>query len=530
METLVCHIGPSLSLTTSGGEPVIVQGTRPLCLLALIALSPEQRVERRWVEATLWSARSPEQASGSLRQLLGLLRRALGKHSDMLKADRRSIWFDPVLRVEEEPDCKSEDFLAGLRIRDQRFENWKADLRRGRTSATPKHLTETALESIIVVAPGADLVGGELIQQTVIQQFLQNIRETTLVQTIVGDREALVCGPNADMSIEVFAGSRPQDSFIALHMKAEPSGATIWSKSIALPKTLPAYDPNGDLAVACFAAANEATDRASHFLHVDRPEVTRETRADAVLCRGIKELFSFGDDCFRRAEQYFIRANAIAPHPVALAWLASVPMVEYNETGQLNREAVEEQHRELISHILSDWPDNGVAMALLSMVELMVNDNLDTAVNLSDSAIRVNPHHPLSPLSVATIALRQNALSRSELFIGKALEVGESSNIRQWWTVQAAMTCIRKKQYDKAVSLATAASLRAPKFRPPLRHLYPLYIMLGQPDRARAVLKQLRTLEPEFSLEYIRSNPSYPASLLRNSPLLELQDIDLLEV
>jgi len=60
-----------------------------------------------------------------------------------------------------------------------------------------------------------------------------------------------------------------------------------------------------------------------------------------------------------------------------------------------------------------------------------------------------------------------------------------------------------------------------------MRHLYALYLSTGQHQQAINVLTKLRKLEPDFSLDFVRNNPSFPASTLRTTPLIEQQDIAL---
>jgi hypothetical protein len=66
----------------------------------------------------------------------------------------------------------------------------------------------------------------------------------------------------------------------------------------------------------------------------------------------------------------------------------------------------------------------------------------------------------------------------------------------------------------------------APVFRPPQRYLVPLYLHLGERDRARGTLERLRRLEPGFSLDAMRES-SYPSTGIRASGLLPYLDRDL---
>jgi hypothetical protein len=49
-----------------------------------------------------------------------------------------------------------------------------------------------------------------------------------------------------------------------------------------------------------------------------------------------------------------------------------------------------------------------------------------------------------------------------------------------------------------------------------------LYLKRGQPENALRALTNLKRIEPDFSLDRIRSDPDYPAGTLRRAELLSL--------
>ncbi len=76
--------------------------------------------------------------------------------------------------------------------------------------------------------------------------------------------------------------------------------------------------------------------------------------------------------------------------------------------------------------------------------------------------------------------------------------------------------------YETAISCFEAARARAPHFRAPLRHLIFLYLKRGQPENALRAMTNLQRIEPDFSLQLIRDDPTYPAGTLRRADLLSL--------
>ena len=60
-------------------------------MLAMLAVAPGGRRERRWLQYKLWSERGEREGAASLRQTLSALRRALAPMGDVLEADRTTV-------------------------------------------------------------------------------------------------------------------------------------------------------------------------------------------------------------------------------------------------------------------------------------------------------------------------------------------------------------------------------------------------------------------------------------------------------
>jgi hypothetical protein len=139
-----CHVlllGPVTVLDTSG--KVITPRTRKSqALLAMLAVSPRGSRSRSWLRDKLWSDRSEEQSSASLRQALLDIRKSLGGTiRDILITDRHTVTLDlscvnidlieaiergrsGEIPEEIEAGTIAEHFLEGINIHDPEFEEW----------------------------------------------------------------------------------------------------------------------------------------------------------------------------------------------------------------------------------------------------------------------------------------------------------------------------------------------------------------------------------------------------------------------
>jgi hypothetical protein len=115
----------------ASGHDYTPRGSKARALLAMLGRTPDHCRPRRWLESRLWSDRGQEQASGSLRQALSELRKALGPLADHLQSDRDCV---RLVRFEADLDRDPEaarlalaggrEFLEGIDILDPAFGEW----------------------------------------------------------------------------------------------------------------------------------------------------------------------------------------------------------------------------------------------------------------------------------------------------------------------------------------------------------------------------------------------------------------------
>ena len=112
------------------------RGSKARALLALLSRTPGHRRPRRWLEARLWSGRGQEQASGSLRQALTELRKALGPLAVRLTSDRDCVCLSGVTTdLDRDPAlarqalAQGREFLEGIDVVDAAFKAWLAEER-----------------------------------------------------------------------------------------------------------------------------------------------------------------------------------------------------------------------------------------------------------------------------------------------------------------------------------------------------------------------------------------------------------------
>ena len=83
-------LGPAQLINIADGKVFDFQSRKVMCLLALLAMTPEYTMSREKLASFLWDPAPEEQARGSLRQCLKRLRNVLGPGADQLIDNNRS--------------------------------------------------------------------------------------------------------------------------------------------------------------------------------------------------------------------------------------------------------------------------------------------------------------------------------------------------------------------------------------------------------------------------------------------------------
>ena len=111
------------------------RGRKACAIIAMLALSPDGKRARTWLQDKLWSTRAPEQGAGSLRQSLHELRAALGGDKNVVAADKFNVTLDLarlIMDLADEPALAAwpdAELLEGLDIADDEFESWLREQR-----------------------------------------------------------------------------------------------------------------------------------------------------------------------------------------------------------------------------------------------------------------------------------------------------------------------------------------------------------------------------------------------------------------
>ncbi|MGL5012279.1 MAG: AfsR/SARP family transcriptional regulator, partial [Paracoccaceae bacterium] len=380
----------NLCLRDASGADRTPGGQKARGLIALLALTPDRSRPRRWLEQKLWSDRSPEQASNSLRQVLMELRTALGPVADTLQADRHNVSLTPLeTDLEKDPEgtrnalAAGYDLMQDLHLRDAAFNAWLAD-QRARLSGTAPITASGWLPD----APAIPLVIRTAMMSSEHSGFVATAMAES-ISKLVSDFISVDIFTESDTHTQIGPRDRgliltvgASESRDRLHfvttLESSRTGQVLWSRQ-ANSATETASDVlQGHLPSVIFEAAEAAINAMPRVVGDDPGPL----RAEAMMARAVRAIFSFQEHQLRFADDLLRDATAIVPSSRAFAWRAILRQFMGVERTEKDRNRLMDEAALFSRKAMEMDGVNSLVLSLLSQVEIMLHDNLDAGAKL----------------------------------------------------------------------------------------------------------------------------------------------------
>jgi DNA-binding SARP family transcriptional activator len=538
-ELRICAIG-AFRVLGHDGEDLTPRGRKARALIAILALTPTRRRSRPALQDKLWSDRGPEQGAASLRQTLTEIRRAFGeRYRDCLVGDMRGVGLDPD-RVTVDLDSVDLSELArsveppllldDIDVSDDEFEDWlrnqRAAFEQRISSSRPVAVPRASEPDVVArrsapvrpwvrVLPPSAMAGesglflcrlvGDRIAQGLVDQWGIDVRD---------DGQGL-----RGLQLRVDALSVSRDVAVDVVLLSADGALQLWSGSAAIPLE------NGFISDAprLHTLINRSIEVAAHFLNRTGSSPEAFT-AFGQAFEAVQRMFKIELAEVDRADALLASAYEADPRPVYLAWRAYARSIYAGELYD-RHDAIAEADELARSAIEAD-PHNATVLALTSHVYGFVLRKWAFAHELAELSVKCNPALPLAHtyLGKAKLELGEHEAGYRETCRG--LELSGQVPYRHMLHTAYGLASLATGRFDEALRAAEIVHAMAPIFRPPRRYLVPLYLRLGQRDKARDAFEKMSLIEPSFSLEAMREQ-SYPSNIIRASGLLTFSDSDL---
>lgn len=508
-------MGP-VRLFGSDGQDLTPRSQKARGALALLGTASDLRLSRARLQDRLWSDRSKQQGSDSLRQMLRELRGSLRQERDILATGNGWIGLDPTrLRVDLEPSYDAggtpSEFAADLDIPDPEFESWLRDMRlrlmpdcdqpTARRIDIQPFLATPAPEDLayVVVLDPIESSGdhARLVGQMVLNEAAA--RACAVIPAALADTPRMALAGTRILSI---CFSTWTGWSLMVILRDIPTGARVWTHRFSIRKDQQTTTMRHAIAQITVALLDRA----------------RRTASPQWTGFPIWDVFSHSRDRLEAADRVLAGFPARWDGGVAMALRAYLRHTLIVERLTEDPAACADQARALAKQALALAPNNPIVLAVASLSALWQGDAVG-ALELAQAGCRLDHDNELAchALSQALSTLGRNAeaLQASDRGTRGALaELGPAC-----WLMGRADVLIRLGRLGDAENSAAAAYAFAEDNRPSLRYLAALRHARGDLEGAADALQRLRAIEPDFSLK-LMADPGYPVQALRDAGLL----------
>lgn len=517
----------TLRVTDAQGQDLTPTGKKNKGLLAILCTSPNFCCSRAKLQDRLWSDRTQEQGSNSLRQALTLLRRVLNQDAEVLLTTEDWVHLNTdCVKVKLEPSAiypenAMPEFAEGLQISDPEFEDWIRDQRNHyqqlwqsqvakKNSRSPYPYqrdlqTVTATPTIIVIAPPVCDDPELRFAASVIMRDAAKRASSYGDFLIVEENQHYVRADNAlrlTCMVSAFGGR------IGFHpiLLVEQSRRTIWNQTFEC-------DPT-----EIVAASNDISDALTLAILKSGTALLENETLSGELPLG--DIFGYSQTGLYSADNYLKLADGEREVPTFLSLRAYIRHNMIIERVTDRTEAALDEASEMISKAVERAPYDPFTLSVRSLI-CGLDGHDELALDYAQRAIRSDKYN----------AFAQHCLATALSFSGHQKEANEAAIKAKSSRLAVISPAIYFLSYScsalgvgnekEALRYARMAHGTAPNFRPALRIIAALSFQERNEEAAVKHLNLLRLAEPDFTLD-LMAQPDYPVDSLRKAGALSI--------
>jgi hypothetical protein len=497
------------------GVDITPAGMKERGLLALLLASPGQRRTRIWLQGMLWSDREPQQASGSLRQALSKVRKALGPHAERLAVDRATLWLQPEVPID--PEAEGE-FLGDLDIRDPEFSDWLRDCRARQDQEAGARAPEIARREVPMVAHQAarpvvmlrwtDMgipARGRFLTHAIAQRIAGDLilfGNIDVIQSETDTERATPPGLSAIVEMECY-GDGGQNQLL-IRVVGFPARRIVWTGRMALDMSIPEVWESAD--------ASRCVNKAVASV-VESLASASATGLQPTLSRAVRLIYSHDRSGLTQADDMLVRVQDTELRGLALAWRGFIRLVSALEFRDHGPDGVAEA-RAFADDSLRAMADHPVVLSLASRIKLNIEQDLDQARYLALRAAEMSDLNPYALEALGQSLLYHGEYQSADRLAQRARTAAQGMSNSFNWDMQACLTSLGVGQIAMAREAALECHRKMPFYRPALRYLVALAYLVDDRAAAEYHMGRLRRLEQDF-VPGALLHPEYPVATLR---------------
>ena len=483
------------------------RGMKERAAVALLVLSPGQHRRRLWLQDMLWGHSVLEAGQTSLRRALANIRRDFGPLSGILKSDRNAVWLEPELSIRPNEGFAPADFLSDVDVPNEEFESWLRDQRQAQPEPqasppnSPPPSQDSAVPTINIVSIEAPSEDSRFFNHMLAQLLAVNMASFGECRTLFSARMENAKA-NYTFSIEVHSDDK--EWHILLRLLGDPIEQHLWSGRERLPRCISQIWDCPEL-TRIFNKAHVAL--GDQF-------VMRGPNGDvARIQRAVQRIYNFDRPGLATAID-LLRASSRGNNAgLALAWLAFAQLTSVLEFRDRGAAKIEEAVALANDAVLLS-PRNPTILGLAAQVQLNLTGDFDYGHYLALHAVEEEETNPYALDALSQSQMLRGELARSHRTAQYARDASAGLTNSFCWDMQAAFGALCQDRVLEAEELARICHRKMPEYRPAIRYLVALNMLLGEEREAQKFATRLARIEPGFTIQQL-IDESYPIETLR---------------
>ncbi len=515
-------------IVRSSGQPGYeINGSKHRALFALLATAPFGRRTRSYLQNLLWGTSCHDGGRQSLRTALSVIKSTIGADFDtLLKVNNTEISLD-ISKVEFIGHTDGGEFLEGIDIRDDEFNDWLQSIRQapeqffalltGAVAASaPAVIPAIAvLPFRLIQGSATDAVLGDWLAEEVCRSLsrthLLNVishlssREISAVRVeLTKVRRALGVDYCVTGSLRV-AGDR---AILDADCLDAASGRILWTRQFT-----------GSIADFLMADSQPVSDIVRAIGHTIATDALSHAQGRSLsaladhqlLIAGIGMMHQLKLTSFARSRDLIEEVIRRAPRvPEAHAWLAEWYVMSIFNGWSNNQLRDTGIALDCTARALDIDPDNTFALTIDGVVNNNLLMRMDTAAERFDAALDRNPNESMAWLLSGVLSAYRDdgrdAVERTE----KAIRLSPLDPFGYFFDSLAATAYLSDEDWPRALELAERSMSKNDRHLSTLRVRICALHFLGRKADARTAAADLLRRQPDFTVSAYRRN--HPAA------------------
>lgn len=515
----------SFAVIDRTGHDITPKFAKHCAVIAILALTPHNRVARAKIQSMLWGECNQSRASANLRQTIYLLNSQFNK---LLDSDRNYVWLNmSVIQIEpmlsgHKAYCSS--LLDGIDIDEEGFEDWLREVRSAGSEEAQKIFTPFITQIDDIHLPVfifenmaskkelgqfkevADLAANELARVTGFLQIRLYTPETKKYLSLKDE----VLSKHVQLCINTFGNGAILSIAIRNHL-----GITTWATQIELQSA------------KCKNIANAIARLGQLFLsyliessdHMDSFAQERQRIQDGIafLLKGVLLPHSLPMEKLRLTSNDLAETGTSA---LGHALLGTVHVLAYGEsTGGWESDADAVVYH--FTKALQLEPSNHLVLAFSGHSRSFFENNIQAGLALTKKACEIAPNCPISSILCAISFGYADQWNEALKYANRARKLSTSTIFMPLVESVCGQVALMVGNYEASTRFSENSFAMLPRFRPTVFNLASAHVLNGNTDRGRQVFFSYAQNNPDFNIDRMKLsdipfvNQSYRERILK---------------